>query len=75
MLSSDDSLAALGLTRSVGASIGISLVTTMLGLCVAIPLLLLHALVTSGARRINDVLDQQAAGMVVLRSQRGADDG
>lgn len=61
--------------RLMAGGISEALVTTMLGLCVAIPLLLLHALVTSGARRINDVLDQQAAGMVVLRSQRGADDG
>jgi len=61
--------------RLMAGGISEALVTTMLGLCVAIPLLLLHALVTSGVRRINDVLEQQAAGMVVLKSKKDGGNG
>jgi biopolymer transport protein ExbB len=45
-----------------------ALVTTMLGLCVAIPLVLLHAVVSSGSRSVVEVLEEQAAGLVARRS-------
>jgi len=45
-----------------------ALVTTMLGLCVAIPLVLLHAIVSSGSRGVVEVLEEQAAGMVARRA-------
>jgi len=45
-----------------------ALVTTMLGLCVAIPLVLLHAVVSNGSRSVVEVLEEQAAGLVARRS-------
>jgi biopolymer transport protein ExbB len=47
-----------------------ALVTTVEGLCVAIPLTLLYAMASSSAGRVIDVLDEQAAGLIALRSER-----
>ena len=44
--------------------------TTMLGLFVAIPLVLLHALLASSTKRIVEVLDEQSAGLVAQHSER-----
>jgi biopolymer transport protein ExbB len=44
--------------------------TTVLGLVAAIPLLLLHAVSASMARGNQQVLDEQAAGLVALRAER-----
>ena len=46
-----------------------ALVTTVLGLCVAIPTVLLHTLVSSRARRVNQILEEQATGMVAMQSE------
>ena len=56
--------------KLMAGGISEALVTTMLGLLVAIPLVLLHAFVTSGTRRISDVLIAQSTGMVALRSEK-----
>jgi biopolymer transport protein ExbB len=47
-----------------------ALVTTVEGLTVAIPLTLLYAMASSSAGRIIDVLDEQSAGLIALRSER-----
>jgi len=47
-----------------------ALVTTVLGLLVAIPLTLLYALASSSAGRVTDILDQQSTGLIALRSER-----
>jgi biopolymer transport protein ExbB len=47
-----------------------ALVTTVLGLLVAIPLTLLYAMASNHAGRITDVLDQQSAGLIALRAER-----
>jgi biopolymer transport protein ExbB len=47
-----------------------ALVTTVLGLLVAIPLTLLFALASSSAGRVTDILDQQSTGLIALRSER-----
>jgi biopolymer transport protein ExbB len=47
-----------------------ALVTTVLGLLVAIPLTLLYAMASNNAGRITDVLDQQSAGLIALRAER-----
>jgi biopolymer transport protein ExbB len=47
-----------------------ALVTTVQGLAVAIPTLLLHTLVTSPARRLGQVLEEQAAGLVARQAER-----
>jgi biopolymer transport protein ExbB len=55
--------------KLMAGGISQALVTTVLGLCVAIPTVLLHTLVASRARRINQILEQQAAGMVAVQSE------
>ena len=47
-----------------------ALVTTVLGLLVAIPLTLLYTLVSSRAKRIIHVLEEQAAGIVALHAEK-----
>jgi biopolymer transport protein ExbB len=46
-----------------------ALVTTVMGLVVAIPLTLLYAMTSSSAGRLVDVLDEQSAGLIALRSE------
>ena len=55
--------------KLMAGGISQALVTTVLGLCVAIPTVLLHTLVATRARRINQILEQQAAGMVAVQSE------
>ena len=55
--------------KLMAGGISQALVTTVLGLSVAIPTVLLHTLVASRARRINQILEQQAAGMVAVQSE------
>jgi len=54
-----------------GMAGGISqaLITTVWGLIVAIPTILLHTLVNSQAMRIIHILDEQAAGIVAEKSE------
>ena len=61
--------------KLMAGGISQALVTTVLGLCVAIPTVLMHTLVTSRARRLNQVLEEQAAGMIAVQSEarHGAD--
>ena len=61
--------------KMMAGGISEALVTTMLGLITAIPLVLLHATVANSSRRISDVLEEQSAGFVALQSegQRAAD--
>ena len=47
-----------------------ALVTTMLGLMTAIPLVLLHAFVANAAKKIIEVLDEQSAGLIAERSEQ-----
>jgi biopolymer transport protein ExbB len=47
-----------------------ALVTTVLGLVVAIPLTLLYAMVSNNAGRITEVLDEQSAGLIARRSEQ-----
>ncbi|MEO0882021.1 MAG: MotA/TolQ/ExbB proton channel family protein [Pseudomonadota bacterium] len=48
-----------------------ALVTTMLGLVAAVPLLLIGSIASSMARSNQQVLDEQAAGLVAERAERG----
>lgn len=48
-----------------------ALVTTMLGLCVAIPMVLLHTIVNGRSRRIQQVLQEQSAGLVATQAEKG----
>jgi biopolymer transport protein ExbB len=49
-----------------------ALVTTVLGLMVAIPMVLLHTLVAGRSKKILHVLQEQSAGIVAERSRVGA---
>ncbi len=47
-----------------------ALVTTMLGLMAAIPLLLLYSLLASRSKAIVEVLDEQSAGLIAKRAEQ-----
>ncbi|CAI8325998.1 MAG: Biopolymer transport protein ExbB [Hyphomonas sp. TMED17] len=57
--------------KLMAGGISTALMTTVLGLVAAIPLLLLHAISASMARGNQQVLDEQAAGLVAERAERG----
>ncbi len=54
--------------KLMASGISQALVTTVLGLTVAIPILLLHQLVQSRARRISELLEQEAVALVALHA-------
>ncbi len=56
--------------RMMAGGISEALVTTMLGLIVAIPLVLLHALLVSTTKSVIDVLDEQSAGLIATSSEQ-----
>ena len=60
--------------KMMAGGISEALVTTMLGLITAIPLVLLHATLANSTRRIIDILDEQSAGLIAIRSE-SANDG
>jgi biopolymer transport protein ExbB len=55
----------------MASGISQALVTTGLGLSVAIPLLFLHSLIASRSRVLIQILDQQSAALVVGRNGAG----
>jgi biopolymer transport protein ExbB len=55
--------------KMMAGGISEALVTTMLGLTAAIPLVLLYDTLSNGTRRIIDVLDEQSAGLIATRSE------
>jgi biopolymer transport protein ExbB len=58
--------------KLMAGGISQALVTTVLGLTVAIPIVLLHTLVSGRSKRILHILQEQSAGIVAERSeQRG----
>lgn len=58
--------------RLMADGISEALVTTVLGLVAAIPLLLTHAISSALARGNQQILDEQAAGLVAERAERSA---
>ncbi len=56
--------------KAMAGGISSALVTTVLGLIVAIPTLLMHTLLNSKARKLLHVLEEQSAGIVAERSGR-----
>lgn len=61
---SDPKLMASGISQA--------LITTVLGLVAAIPLLFIHNIVTSRSKALVQILDQQAAGLIAKQAQRDA---
>jgi len=64
------SLFGTGDPKLMASGISQALVTTMLGLCVAIPLLFLHSLLVSRSRILVQVLDEQTAGLITKRVEK-----
>ncbi len=58
--------------KIMAGGISTALVTTVLGLVAAIPLLLLSAVASSIARGNQQILDEQAAGLVAERAERSS---
>lgn len=58
--------------RTMAGGISQALVTTALGLMVAVPLLLLHTFAAARSREIRQILEEQSAGIVALHARRGA---
>jgi biopolymer transport protein ExbB len=63
--------------RLMAGGISQALITTVLGLCVAIPMLLLHQIVQMRARALTNVLQHEAVAEVAARveASHGGDDG
>lgn len=55
--------------KAMAGGISSALVTTALGLCVAIPAIFLHALVSNRSKNIVQVLEEQAAGVIAEQAQ------
>ena len=55
--------------KLMAGGISTALVTTVLGLTVAIPMVFLHTLVSSRAKRLTQVLQEEAAGMLAERAE------
>ncbi len=57
--------------KLMAGGISQALVTTVLGLTVAIPIVLLHTLVSGRSKHILHILQEQSAGLVADRSEQG----
>jgi len=58
--------------KLMAGGISTALVTTVLGLVVAIPMVFLHTLVQARAKRLTQILQEEAAGMLSERAERMA---
>jgi biopolymer transport protein ExbB len=56
--------------KMMASGISEALVTTMLGLIVAIPLVLLHAMVANSSKSVIQILEEQAAGLIARRAEQ-----
>ncbi len=65
-------LVGAGDPQSMAGGISQALVTTVLGLVVAIPCVFAHWLVSNKAKNIEGILEEQAAGLVAQRYERDA---
>lgn len=57
--------------KLMAGGISQALVTTMLGLFVAIPLVLLHSFVASKSKILIEILEEQSAGLIAAHSEKG----
>ena len=62
------SLYGSGDPKLMAEGISQALVTTVQGLCVAIPLLFLHSIVAARSRTLVQILDEQTAGLISRRA-------
>ncbi len=55
--------------KAMAGGISMALVTTVQGLCVAIPMVLLHTLVNSRAKRVIHVMEERATGIIAEHTE------
>lgn len=55
--------------KAMAGGISAALVTTVLGLCVAIPTVLLHTFVNGKAQRVLHILEEQSAGLIAQKAE------
>ena len=55
--------------KAMAGGISQALVTTVQGLCVAIPIVLLHTLVGNRARRITQILEEETTGIIAEHTE------
>jgi len=56
--------------KLMAGGISQALVTTVLGLCVAIPTVLMHTAAATRAKRIQEILEEQSTGMIAEHSEK-----
>jgi biopolymer transport protein ExbB len=56
--------------RMMASGISMALITTVMGLCVAIPLTVIHSLLQSRSRQLVQILEEQAAGIIARIAER-----
>lgn len=56
--------------RLMANGISTALVTTMLGLLVAIPIVLLHSMVASRSKQLIEILEEQSAAMIATQAEK-----
>ncbi|MDE0658532.1 MAG: MotA/TolQ/ExbB proton channel family protein [Gammaproteobacteria bacterium] len=61
--------------KLMAGGISQALMTTVLGLVVAIPLVLLHSVVSSASHRLVEILEEQSAGLIARRAEDVPGDG
>lgn len=59
--------------KLMAGGISQALVTTVMGLCVAIPIVLLHALATGLAQRLAQLMEEQATGIIAEQAEKNQD--
>jgi biopolymer transport protein ExbB len=64
-------LCGAGDPKMMAGGISQALMTTVLGLVVAIPMVLIHTLVSGQSRKIINILQSQSAGMVASHAEKG----
>ena len=57
--------------KMMAGGISEALVTTMLGLTIAIPLVLLSDTLANSTRKVIDILDEKSAGLIAMRAEQG----
>lgn len=57
--------------KLMAGGISQALVTTVLGLAVAIPLIMLHSIVNSKSKRCINILEEQSAGLIAIHAETG----
>jgi len=56
--------------KLMAGGISQALITTVLGLVAAIPLILLHSITASKSRRCINILEEQSAGIIALHAEK-----